>query len=98
MEVSAVWKMERLKQYLLRCKFKRRIGGLLCLLDIIKHLQSFLSHDDNHYFLNSNKLHFTSLKQETIYFLLTKEKSREYVEDERFRETILSKVKDGIYR
>ncbi len=62
---------------------------------LIKHLQSFLSNDDIHYFLNSNKRHFTSLKQETIYFSLNKEKSREYVEDERFREMILSKVKDG---
>ncbi len=62
---------------------------------IIKHLQSFLSNDDIHYFLNCNKLHFSSLKEETIYFSLNKEKSREYVEDERFREMILSKVKDG---
>ncbi len=39
-------------------------------LEIIKHLQSFLSYDDIHYFLHSNKLHFTSLKQEAIYFSL----------------------------
>ncbi len=62
---------------------------------ILKHLQSFLSYDDIHYFLNSNQLYFSSLKQETIYFSLNKKKSEEYVEDERFREMILSKVKDG---
>ncbi len=62
---------------------------------IIKYLLSFLSNDDIHYFLSSNKLHFTSLKQETIYLSLNKEKTREYVANERFRETILSKVKDG---
>ncbi len=62
---------------------------------IIKCLLSFLSNDDSHYFLNSDDQYFSSLKQEMIYFSLTKEKSREYVEDERFREMILSKVKDG---
>ncbi len=62
---------------------------------ILKHLQSFLSHGDIHYFLNSNKSHFSSLKQETIYFSLNPEKSQEYVKEESFRETILSKVKDG---
>ncbi len=61
---------------------------------VIKHLLSFLSYDDIHYFINSNKLHFSQLKQETIYFSLNKQKSREYVEDERFR-IILNKVKDG---
>ncbi len=62
---------------------------------ILKYVQSFLSNDDTHYFLNSNKLYFSTLKQETIYFSLNKKKSEEYVEDERFREMILSKVKDG---
>ncbi len=62
---------------------------------IIKHLQSFLHSDDIHYFLNSSKLYFSSLKQETIYFSLNKKKSQEYVENERFRELLLSKVKDG---
>ncbi len=62
---------------------------------ILKYLQSFLSYDDIHYFLNSNKYYFSSLKQETIYFSLNRPESREYVEDERFRELILSKVKDG---
>ncbi len=62
---------------------------------IIKYLLSFLSNDDIRYFLSSKKLHFSSLKQETIYLSLNKEKTREYVENERFRETILSKVKDG---
>ncbi len=36
------------------------------------------------------------MKQEIIYFSLNKEKSREYVKNERFREMILSKVKDAI--
>ncbi len=61
---------------------------------ILKHLQSFLSNDDIRYFLNSNKLYFSSLKQETIYFSLNPQKSQEYLRDERFREMILSKVKD----
>lgn len=61
---------------------------------ILKHLQSFLTNDDIHYFLNSNKHHFFNLKRETIYFSLNTEKSREYVESERFREIILKKVKD----
>ncbi len=61
---------------------------------IIKYLQSFLCNDDIHYLMNSNKLYFSSLKQETIYFSLNKKKSQEYIEDERFREIILSKVKD----
>ncbi len=64
-------------------------------LDFHLHLQSFLRNDDIHYFLNSNKQHFNFVKYETIYYTLTAEKSREYVEDERFREMILSKVKDG---
>ncbi len=62
---------------------------------ILKHLQSFLSKDDIHDFVNSNKAHLSSLKQETIYFSLNKEKSLEYVKDERFREMMLSKVMDG---
>ncbi len=62
---------------------------------VLKDLQSFLSRDDVFYFLNSNKCYFSSLKKETIYFSLNQEKSREYVEDERFRAKILSKVKDG---
>ncbi len=62
---------------------------------IIKHLQSFLSNDDFHYFLNSSKRHFRSLKKETVYFSLNREKSREYVEDGRFRKMILRKVKDS---
>ncbi len=62
---------------------------------IIRYVQSFLHFDDIHYFLNSNKLYFSSLKREMIYFSLNKKKSQEYVEDERFREMILSKVKDG---
>ncbi len=86
----------------LRCKFKKRITSnnmMLMLVNlpdvILKHFQSFLSKEDILYFLNSNKLHFSSLRQEMIYFSLNKEKSRQYVEDERFREMILSKVKDG---
>ncbi len=62
---------------------------------ILKHLQTFLSYEDVIDFLNSNKVHFTSLRQETRYFSLNKKKSQEYVEDERFREMILSRVKDG---
>lgn len=62
---------------------------------ILKHLQSFLSYDDIHYFIHSNKLHFSSLNKEMIYFSLNQEKSREYLYDPRFREMILNKVKDG---
>lgn len=69
---------------------------LLDLPDVIlKHLQSFLSYTDIRYFVNTNKLYLSSLKQETIYFSLNKEKSREYVEDERFREIVLAKVMNG---
>ncbi len=62
---------------------------------IIKYFQSFLCNDDIHYLMNCNRFYFSSLKYETIYFSLNKKKSQEYVEDERFRERILSKVKDG---
>lgn len=51
---------------------------------IIKQLQSFLSYDDIHYFMNTSKRYFSCLKQETIYFSLNQEKSLEYVENERF--------------
>ncbi len=62
---------------------------------ILKHLQSFLPSEDINYFVNSNKSPLASLKKETIYFSLNKKKSRKYVEDERFRGKVLSKVKDG---
>ncbi len=57
--------------------------------------QSFLSSDDYHYLLNSSKRLFQHVKRRTIYFHLTKEKSKEYLTDESFQSVLLSKVENG---
>ncbi len=58
-------------------------------------IQTFLSYDDYHYFLNTSKLHFSHLKRRTIVFRLTERRSLQYMEDKEFQGLLLSKVEDG---
>ncbi len=58
-------------------------------------IQTFLSYDDYHYFLNTSKLHFSHLKRRTIVFQLTERRSEQYMKDKEFQELLLSKVEDG---
>ncbi len=70
--------------------------SLIQLPDIIFTLiQTFLSYDDYHYFLNTSKLHFSHLKRRTIVFRLTERRSLQYMEDKEFQGLLLSKVEDG---
>lgn len=63
--------------------------------DFFRLLQSYLNNDDYHYFLNSSKQHFMTLKRKTIYFRLNKEKTYQYLTDKNFQSILLSKVEDG---
>ncbi len=58
-------------------------------------IQTFLSYDDYHYFLNTSKLHFSHLKRRTIVLRLTERRSLQYMEDKEFQGLLLSKVEDG---
>lgn len=61
---------------------------------LIQILQSFLSRDDYHYFLNTSKKFF-ELKRKTIYFSLKKAPSLQYIKDPVFRSLLLGKVENG---
>ncbi len=62
---------------------------------IYQQIQTFLTHDDNHYFLATNKWNFSELRRKTIYFCLTNEMSLEYVHNRSFTSLVLSKVENG---
>lgn len=62
---------------------------------IFPSIQSFLSHDDYHYFVNTSKRLFGYIKRRSIYFHLNAEKSNEYLSDPSFRTLLLSKVENG---
>lgn len=63
--------------------------------DLFHLLQSYLTADDYHYFLNASKKLFALLKRKTIYFNLNLEKSLEYLNNVEFRSLVLSKVESG---
>lgn len=62
---------------------------------IFRIIQTFLSNDDYHYFLNSSKIHLAELKRRTIFFSLNEESSERYLEDQDFQSILLSEVEDG---
>ncbi len=72
---------------------------MLCLRqlpeEIIRLLQSFLSNDDYHYFMNTSKQCFGELKKTTIYFPLNEEYSLRYVEDGEFQSNLLARITNG---
>ncbi len=63
--------------------------------DIFQLIQTLLTNDDYHYFLNSSKRLFGDLKRKTIFFKLTKERSIEYAKNTEFQHLLLSKVENG---
>ncbi len=63
--------------------------------EIIFILESYLSHDDYHFFINSSKYYFNDIKRKTIYYQLNQIKSLEYILKEDFHRLVLSKVLNG---
>ncbi len=63
--------------------------------EIYRLIQTFLTHDDNHYFLAANACNFGELRRKTIYFSLTEAMSVEYVKNPTFTSLVLSKVENG---
>lgn len=62
---------------------------------LIGIIQSYLSNDDYHYFMNTSKTHFRYIKKQTIYYDLEYGKSQEYIHNQHFQELLLSKVNNG---
>lgn len=62
---------------------------------LIRVIQSYLTKDDYHYFMNTSKTHFTDIKKQTIYYDLEYGKSLEYILNPDFQELLLSKVTNG---
>lgn len=62
-------------------------------LDIVRWIQSYLTQDDYHYFLNSTK-RLSKVKFESIQFNLTVERSDKCLKDVNFQLQLVSKVKD----
>lgn len=62
---------------------------------VFQFLRGFIYSDDYHYFVSSSKRLFGDVKRRTIYFHLTKKKSKEYLTDESFQSLLLSKVENG---
>eukprot|EP01040_Poterioochromonas_malhamensis_P003871 gene3871-4134_t len=60
--------------------------------EIYPLLKSFLSQDDYHFLMNASK-GFAQIKQQTVYYSLTDEKSEEFCTSETFRNKVLSQVK-----
>lgn len=58
-------------------------------------IQSYLSHDDYHFLLNTSKNSFADLKKRSIYFVLNEESTKQYLTDKTFQSVILSKVENG---
>ncbi len=64
--------------------------------DIIQFLQTYLSNDDYHYFMNTSKQHFQQIKKQTIIFMLTIQKSVDYIHNiHNFQNLLLEKVENG---
>ncbi len=63
--------------------------------DIFRLIQSYSSTSDYHYFLNSSKEHFSRLKKESLYLVLTIASSKEYIANPIYREIVLSRVANG---
>ncbi len=63
--------------------------------DIFHLIQTFLSNDDYHYFLNSSKRLFCDFKRKTIFFKLNQEGSYLYAMNKEFQRLLLSKVENG---
>ncbi len=63
--------------------------------DIFQLIQTFLTNDDYHYFLNSSKRLFGELKRKTIFFKLNRERSYLYAMNKEFQQLLLSKVENG---
>ncbi len=63
--------------------------------EIYRLIQLYLTHADNHYFLNTSKTLFSKLKKESIYFVLTISSSEEYIKNPIFQEILLNKVENG---
>eukprot|EP01040_Poterioochromonas_malhamensis_P016318 gene16318-18496_t len=60
--------------------------------EIYPLLKSFLRQDDYHCLINASK-GFSRIKQQTVYYTLTDEKSVEFCTSETFRNNVLSQVK-----
>ncbi len=63
--------------------------------EIIRLLQSFLSNDDYHYFMNTSSQYFGELKKRTIYFALNEEYSQRYIIETEFQSLLFVKVSNG---
>lgn len=61
--------------------------------EIIRLLQSFLSHEDYRYFINISKEYFAEIRKKTIYFELAY--SYSYVNNLQYRKMILDEVENG---
>lgn len=61
---------------------------------IFQQIQTFLTKLDYLYFLNASKC-FLELKRNTVYYALTPEKSKEYLDSPHFQDILLSKVENG---
>ncbi len=62
--------------------------------EIFRIIQTFLSLDDYHYFLNCAKV-LGDLKRKTIYFPLNQKSTKLYCQDTSFQKLLLSKVENG---
>ncbi len=74
---------------------KKKMSFISLPEDIYRLIQTFLTHDDNHYFLAANKRNFGELRRKTIYFSLHYVTSAEYVKNPTFTSLVLSKVENG---
>ncbi len=66
-----------------------------CPEEIFRIIQTYLSYDDYHYFMNTSKQLFASLKRKTVYFSLDRKRSFQYLTEVNFQRLLLSKVVNG---
>ncbi len=64
-------------------------------LEIIRLIQSYSTHDDFHYLLNTSKQSFQDTKKRLIILNLTSTKSEQYLIDNSFRGRVLTVVENG---
>lgn len=98
-------KIERQPGYHFRCCFRFRfrfveirlsiISIMNQTLEVIRVMQSFLSNDDYHYFLNTSKALCGEVKRKTTHPAPNREKSGIPREDKSFQTLLLSKVENG---
>lgn len=73
---------------------------MICLIshcpeEIFRIIQTYLSYDDYHYFMNTSKQLFASLKRKSVYFTLDRKRSFQYLTEVNFQRLLLSKVANG---